>query len=234
MKKDFTEIILVVDRSASMSSVRQKTISGLKEFLDTQKALPGEAALSLITFSSDYKIDISGKNVKDIESSVFDDYRTSGCTALLDAVGVAIDTTGERFAAMEEKDRPEKVMFVIVTDGEENSSKEYDFAKVKDIVKHQEDVYKWEFLFLGADIDAFESGRGLGFSKSKTVSVDKFDMAKNFKKATVYTASYRGSNLLDTNNDFDSVGTGYFNMTDDSLNDTIEKLKAKDDSNGNR
>lgn len=223
MKKDLTQLILVVDKSSSMSSARMTTISGLKEFVDTQKQLPGEALLTYITFSTDYKVEFENKNLQDVDISIFDEYRTTGCTALLDAIGIAIDSVGNRLYEMEESNRPEKVMMIILTDGEENSSKEYKINQIKEKVKHQESVYKWEFLFLGADIDAISAGSSINMSKS--VKVNKFDMGANLKKASVYTGSYRGSDINDSASLFNTVSTEFFSYSDDQLNTEVENLK---------
>jgi len=223
MKKNLTELILVVDRSSSMSDVRLSTVSALKEYLNTQKQLPGEALLTYITFSSDYKVELEGKNIKEVNDNIFDTYVASGMTALLDAIGVAIDSVGKRFADMEESKRPEKVMMIILTDGEENSSKEYKLMQIKDKVKHQESVYKWEFLFLGADIDAISSGSSISMSKS--VSLNKHDMMTNMSKATLYSGSFRGADLKDSSNKFSTISTNYFNFSEAELKSEIENLK---------
>ena len=223
MKKDLTELILVVDRSSSMSDARMITVSGLKEFLNTQKQLPGEALLSYITFSSDYKVELAGKNIKDVSDSIFDSYIPAGMTALLDAVGVSIDSVGKRLADMPEEERPEKVMMIILTDGEENSSREYKLDQIKEKVKHQETNYKWEFLFLGADIDAISAGSSISMSKS--VKLNKFDMVANMSKATAYSGSFRGSDLSDVKSKFNTMSTNYFSLSDDDVKTEIENLK---------
>lgn len=228
MKKGLTEIVLVVDKSGSMASVRNKTISGLKEFLTTQKQLPGSALLTLITFSDRYSVDIDGKNLTEINESVFDKYVTAGLTALYDAIGVAIDSVGKRLAATPEDDRPEKVMVVILTDGEENSSKEYGLDLIKDMIDRQKQIYSWEFVFLGADIDAMATGDKLRMSSS--VSMDKSDMHANLKKMSFTTAVYRSSTADYKNIVNESDGLkNIFSMSSDDLD-----KKIKDLSNGGK
>ena len=225
MKKDLTELILVVDRSSSMGDVRSTTISGLKEFLNTQKQLPGEALLTYITFSSDYTIELAGKNVKDVSDTIFDSYVPSGMTALLDAIGVSIDSVGKRLASTNEDERPEKVMVIILTDGEENSSKEYSAKSIKEKVKHQEENYKWEFLFLGAGIDAIAGGKSMNMTKS--VNLNKAQMRGNMSKTTLYSASYRTSNLGVVGNDFQTRSVDMFDLSDGDVQKELQTLTTK-------
>jgi len=224
MKKGLTEIILVVDRSSSMHDVRMTTINGLKEFLKEQKSLPGNVRLTYITFSSDYKVEFQSTDIQTINSEIFDSYVPSGMTALLDAIGIAIDSTGKMLANTPEEERPEKVMVIILTDGEENRSVEYKLKDVKEKVEHQKNVYKWEFLFLGADIDAISAGYTLNMGNS-SVRVNKYDMGKTMKAASVYSGIYRSADLSNADNEFSTVSTQYFNYTEEELNKEINNLK---------
>ena len=224
MKNGLTEIVLVVDRSGSMQEVKNKTISGLKEFLITQKQLPGEAVMSWMTFSSTHRMEFEGKKLSDLNESIFDDYRTDGMTALYDAVGVAIDNTGRRLAGVDESERPEKVMIVILTDGYENFSKEYTFDRIKEMIEHQKTVYSWEFLFLGADIDAMTVGGGMNITNS--VNVNKFDMSNNIKKASYVASVYRTKSKAAYTANMDSRGVAdVFDFSPEELDQKFEDLK---------
>jgi uncharacterized protein YegL len=168
MKDNLTDITIVLDESGSMNSVVTETINGFNEFLQEQKKAPGEANLTLILFDTAYEIVHSGVDVKDVPPLTNATYSPSGMTALYDAVMKAILETGQRLAAMPEAERPGKVMFVILTDGQENSSKEFarNPTAVAAKIRHQETKYSWNFVYIGANQDAFEVGGGIGIRSS--------------------------------------------------------------------
>lgn len=161
MKKELTEIIVVMDQSGSMDSIKTDAIGGFNTFLSEQKKVPGKARFTLVLFDSqNYKevyLSESIKKVKPLDEST---YIPGASTPLLDAVGRAIDKVGAKLAELPESERPEKVVFVVLTDGHENASTDYTKDKVKSMIKHQSDVYKWQFVFLGVNIDAFDSFTG--------------------------------------------------------------------------
>lgn len=173
MNNNLSDITILLDRSGSMASIADDTIGGFNKFLQSQKDAPGEAVLSLHQFDHEYLTVIDAKDIKSAKKLDHESYVPRGNTALLDAVGRSVVSTGERLAKMDEKDRPGKVVFVIITDGQENSSKEYTLAKVKEMIKHQRENYKWEFVFLGADQDAFLAGTGLGVVGANTMKFAK-------------------------------------------------------------
>ena len=164
MKQGLTEIIMVLDKSGSMDDLRSASISGFNEFVDGQKKLPGEARLTLVLFDTTVQTKINAVNIADVKPMTMDDYIPGGMTALYDAVARTIDETGKRFSDMKEEDKPEHVIFVITTDGQENSSHEFKQKDVFDKITHQRDVYKWEFMFLAANQDAFAAGGSIGIS----------------------------------------------------------------------
>lgn len=162
---NLTEIIAILDRSGSMGELRAETIGGFNNFVDEQKKeASGKAILTLVQFDDQYQIDYEGKDINDVQPLSEETYIPRGMTALLDAVGKTIIAVGERLAKMDEDKRPGQVIFLIVTDGHENSSKEYGAAKLKEMVKHQEDKYNWSFVFMGGgDIESQrEQGVGMG------------------------------------------------------------------------
>lgn len=163
MKPNYTHLILVLDASTSMGHLQSATIEGVNSLVAEQKALPGDFTTALYQFAS------SVNEVTAFHTLTKHNYIPGGMTALFDAVGTAILNEGQKLAAMKESERPDKVVVVIVTDGEENSSKEYKIAQIKDMVKEQQDTYKWQFVFLGANIDAFASGSAFGFSPGSTM-----------------------------------------------------------------
>jgi len=164
MAKDgLTEIICVLDRSGSMGMIIDDAIGGFNTFLESQQKLDeGEARMTIAMFDDKYEMIYESEDINSIENFNRETYVPRGCTALNDAIGKTIMGMGEIFNKREENEKPEKVIFVILTDGEENSSKEYDLRKVKDLIQEQTDVWNWEFIFLSSDLKAFEQGASLG------------------------------------------------------------------------
>lgn len=162
MRTDLTDITMVIDRSGSMSSIRSDAEGGINTFIDSQKSEPGEALLSLVQFDTEYEFIHKGVPIGNVPKYTL---VPRGSTALLDAVGRAINETGARLAAVEESQRPGLVVFVIVTDGAENSSREFTREKIREMIEHQQSVYKWQFTFLAANQDAFAEGATLGIAQ---------------------------------------------------------------------
>lgn len=174
MNNDYTDITLVVDRSGSMASTKEDAQGGINTLINEQASKPGKCTLTLVQFDSSYEVVYNGTDIKNVKPY---ELVPRGTTALLDAVGIAITTTGQRLAAMPEGDRPALVIFAIVTDGQENSSREYTKAKIKEMVSHQQDTYNWKFTFLGANQDAFAEGASLGFAAD---GISTYNTSKSF------------------------------------------------------
>lgn len=162
MKENLTDINVVLDRSWSMFKILTATIDGFNEFLNGQKAIDGEAYLTLAQFDDQYEIVHNGVNIHDVPELTPLTFQPRGMTALYDAIGKTILATGQRLEAMKEEDRPSKVIFVITTDGEENASKEFDADKIKEMIEHQTNVYNWDFVFIGANQDAVTTAKDMG------------------------------------------------------------------------
>jgi len=154
MKNHYSEIAFVLDRSGSMESCREATIGGFNSFLQEQQKTEGLARLTLILFNDEYLVPIDALPVAEILPLSGDSYVPRGSTALLDAIGRTIDELGARLAALSEKDRPLQVIVAILTDGLENSSQDYTWQQIADVIKQQSEQYRWTFLFLGANQDA--------------------------------------------------------------------------------
>jgi hypothetical protein len=152
-----------------MGEIRKDAIGSLNAFLKDQKEVPGDARVTAIIFNDEYHVLYDGIPIADVAD--FDDknYAPMGTTALLDAIGKAIDATGQRLSLLGEEDRPEKVLVAILTDGLENSSREYNRSQIYDKIKHQRDLYQWEFAFLAANQDAFAEGTKLGIDAKMTM-----------------------------------------------------------------
>lgn len=189
-----THISVILDRSGSMADIRSDVIGGFNEFLKTQQEAPGECTLSLVQFDTQdpYEVVRDMIPVKDVKP-LGEEYKPRAGTPLYDAVGRGIVDTGEKLEKIAEGDRPGKVIFVIITDGEENSSREYTKAKVAEMTKHQTEKYGWEFVYLGANQDAMAEGAKFGVqgAMAANYSPDKVGMA--MRSATSKLASYRSS-----------------------------------------
>ncbi len=171
MNNNLTHIVVVLDRSGSMRSICQDTIGGYNTFLDAQRKAPGEAAITLVQFDNEYELLYRAKPIKDAPGLSTETYIPRGSTALLDAIGRTINTTGSYLSEQKEESRPAKVVFVILTDGEENASHEFSREKIFDMISHQREVYKWEFVFLGANQDAIHAGHGIGVAQAASISM---------------------------------------------------------------
>jgi len=164
--KDKTLIAAVLDRSGSMHSIKTDTEGGFDALIAEQRQLPGETLVSLFQFDDQFDTVYTRRSIQDVPPLAL---RPRNMTALLDAVGRSITMTGEELAALDEADRPGKVIFVIMTDGMENASREWSLSAVEKLVTQQREDYQWEFLFLGANIDAVKVGASMGFADTATM-----------------------------------------------------------------
>jgi len=196
MKQDLTDITVVLDRSGSMYRVWTDTIVGFNAFLKTQKEATGEATFTLVQFDDKYYVHYRGKNIQEVPDLDNETYVPRGGTALLDAIGRTINETGQRLAALAESDRPSKVIFVILTDGEENASKEFRKDKINEMITHQTEKYQWDFVFLGANQDAIKTGSSMGImaGNSMTYAANSIGTVSAFKTISSTMSSYRSGN----------------------------------------
>ena len=170
MKKGLTEIVFILDRSGSMRGLEADTIGGFNSLIDRQKKEEGEAYISTVLFDNEAKVLHDRVALDKIRPMTAEDYFVGGCTALLDAVGDAIHHIGNVHKYAREEDRPEKTLFVITTDGQENASNRYTYGKVKEMVERQKERFGWEFLFLGANIDAAKEAGRFGIQADRTTN----------------------------------------------------------------
>ena len=165
MKQELTEIVVVMDASGSMDSIRTDAVGGFNSFIEKQKTMPEAANLTVIFFDSNrYEKWQDGVDLRDCPV-LGDEYMPGASTPLLDATGRTIEELGTRLENTPESERPGQVMVIVVTDGMENSSTVFTKQKVKEMIRRQEEVYKWEFVFLAANVDAFQEGDGMGFRR---------------------------------------------------------------------
>ena len=175
MNMDLTEIIFLLDRSGSMGGLETDTIGGFNGFIEKQRQLEGETIVTTVLFDDKYEILWNGVKADQVKLTN-QEYFVRGYTALLDAVGKTILDVGYRLSRIRAEERPGKVIFVITTDGLENASREFSYAKVKELIRHQQLKYGWEFIFLGANIDAGREAHNIGINKKYAVN---YEASKN-------------------------------------------------------
>lgn len=197
MKKDLTEIIFIIDRSGSMAGLEDDTIGGFNSFVERQKQEEGEAYITTILFDDKIEVLHNRENIHLIDKLSRKEYYVRGCTALLDAVGFSLNKTVETVNKLPEQYKPEKVMFVITTDGYENASKEFDYHKIKNMITYHKE-HNWEFLFLGANIDVeLEAGK-LGINPSRAVKYynDESGIEASYKSISAFASKLRKSKWM--------------------------------------
>lgn len=216
MKKNLTEIIFILDRSGSMSGLEADTIGGFNSMIEKQKKADGEAMISTVLFDNVSEVIHDRVSVLDIKPMTDKDYTVRGCTALLDAIGGAIHHIGNIHKYARAEDVPEHTLFVITTDGMENASRHYNAERVKQMIERQKARYGWEFLFLGANIDAVETARHFGIGADRAVNYhsDSAGTQLNYEVLSESICAVRGSVQLGADwkkridEDFESRGTG--------------------------
>lgn len=216
MKKNLTEIIFILDRSGSMSGLEADTIGGFNSMIEKQKKADGEAMISTVLFDNVSEVIHDRVSVLDIQPMTDKDYTVRGCTALLDAIGGAIHHIGDIHKYARAEDVPEHTLFVITTDGMENASRHYNAERVKQMIERQKARYGWEFLFLGANIDAVETARHFGIGADRAVNYhsDSAGTQLNYEVLSEAICAVRGSVQLGADwkkridEDFESRGTG--------------------------
>lgn len=167
MNANLTEVIFILDKSGSMSGMEADTIGGFNAMLAKQKEGEGQVFISTILFNNHLKVLHDRKDIANVQPLTAADYRVGGCTALLDAIGSAIHHIGNVHKYAREEDRPTKTLFVITTDGMENASRRYTYDQVKKMIERQKQRYGWEFIFLGANIEAEEVAESIGIDRSR-------------------------------------------------------------------
>lgn len=207
MKAGYTHITWVIDRSGSMASIQDQVIAGYNSFIEGQKGLEGTMTMTSIQFESGtwsnrsgtsslvYDVVENHSDIVDVKRLSRATYRPGGGTPLLDALGRAIKETGSWLASLPESERPEKVLFMIYTDGEENSSREYTAEQIKALIEHQESKYSWQFSYLGANQDSFAEADKLGIRRDATgnFSATAEGTLESMSRYTQSVAAYRAA-----------------------------------------
>lgn len=200
MKKNLTEIVFILDRSGSMSGLEADTIGGFNSMIEKQKREAGEALISTVLFDNLSEVIHDRVPIGRVEPMTDKEYYVRGCTALLDAIGGAIHHIGNIHKYAREEDVPEHTLFVITTDGMENASRRYDSETVKKMIERQKAKYGWEFLFLGANIDAVETASRFGIGADRAVNYhsDHQGTQLNYEVLSAAVSTVRSSATLGT------------------------------------
>lgn len=199
MKTNGTELVFILDRSGSMAGLEADTIGGYNAMLAKQKKEEGEATVTTVLFNHDIDLLHDRITIKGVAPITEQEYEVGGTTALLDAIGSTIHKIGNVQKRTSEEERAGKVLFVITTDGMENASREYDYAKIKAMIEHQKVTYGWEFIFLGANIDALSTASKFGIQEDYAVNyhADSEGTQVNFEALNEAVTSFRKGKKID-------------------------------------
>lgn len=201
MKENLTEIVFILDRSGSMKGLEADTIGGFNAMLERQKKAEGEVLLSTLLFSNETEVLHDRADIRRVEPLTLHDYRVGGSTALLDAIGGAIRHIGNLHREACTEERPAHTLFVITTDGQENASRRYGYAELKRLIERQKERYGWEFLFLGANMDAVAAASRFGIDADRAVRYhcDSAGIALNYEAVGEAIRTLREKSVLDRN-----------------------------------
>lgn len=195
MKTNITELVFILDKSGSMSGLESDTIGGYNAMLKKQQKEPGEAIVTTVLFDDNYELLHDRINIHGIRPITDKEYYVEGSTALLDAIGETIHKIGNAQRHTLEAQRADKVMFVITTDGMENASREYTYEKIKEMVEHQKEKYGWEFIFMGANIEAVSTAAKFGIDADRVANynADGKGTRLNYKAISHVVSELRAS-----------------------------------------
>ena len=194
-----TEIIFILDKSGSMSHLVDDTIGGFNGFIKSQQALDGKATLTTVLFDTTWRTLHDGVDIREVKPMTTNDYSAYGGTAMLDAIGETINRVQDRHDELG-SEKPDSVLFVITTDGEENSSHKFNKSQIEKMIKHQTNGHGWKFMFLGANMDAVKEAESIGIKKDFSVNYDYTTQGTSALYATVdcLTSAVRGCTFDDS------------------------------------
>lgn len=201
MKKGLTELVFILDRSGSMAGLESDTIGGYNSLLEKQKKEPGEATVTTVLFDDRYELLHDRISLRGIAPMTDKEYFVRGNTAMLDAIGKTINKIGNAQKHTAEDERAENVLIVITTDGLENASREFNYDKVRSMIEHQKSKYGWEFIFLGANIDAVATAQRVGINGSRAANyhADEAGTALNYAVISEAVSCMRASQPMPGN-----------------------------------
>ena len=214
MNDNRTDLIILVDRSGSMSSVVEETVAGTNRYFHEQREIPGECFIHLYRFDNEWERVLQGVNLVGLADISRQDIEPRGWTALFDAIAATISDMGNYYRALPEGQRPSKVLMVILTDGEENSSKEFRAHQVKEMIKHQTDKYNWQVTFIGANQDAVLAGDtvGIGLGQSLNFAANARGVGNAYTSISSATSRFRKGDKtsnVDTDGNLVQMDFGY-------------------------
>ena len=200
MKKNLTELVFILDKSGSMSGLEKDTIGGFNSLLDQQRKVDGECIITTVLFDNRYELLHDRIDIRAVQPITGKEYFVGGSTALLDAIGKTIHKIGAVQKNTAEEYRAEKVMFVIITDGEENASRCYSSMQIRQMIQRQKERYGWEFIFLGANIDAVETAGRFGIDADRAVDYvpDGEGTELNYRMMSETVATFRECGAVPT------------------------------------
>lgn len=211
--KEATEILMIIDRSGSMTGKKKEVCDGITEFLQKQHENPAEAKISLVEFNHEIETKLWRKDLSEIKK--YEDYTPDGMTSLLDAIGTSFVKLGKELHETPEEERPNKVIAVIMTDGQENHSKEYTFDMVRKMVEEQQDKYGWEIMFLADGLDAVNYGGSLGIRQDRAWNYKKDKLAAVFAMGAAEVSNFRSGKRLRSASKFSNSVDNYSTEEED-------------------
>lgn len=200
MKEGYTHISVVLDRSGSMQSCLNDTIGGFNSFLEAQRDVDGEATATLVQFDDRYEVVYQMSPINDASDLTHETYTPRGMTALLDSIGRTMNETEHTLSEMDEDDKPEKVIFVIITDGEENASREFKRDDIMDMISRHREEDSWEVIFIGANQDSIQAGGSMGIRAGATLNYDQTSQGTQVMYASLTRGmtNYRSKGVAET------------------------------------
>ena len=220
-----TEIIFVIDKSGSMSHLAGDTIGGFNGFIESQKTLDGKATLTTVLFDSTWKILHDGVDIREVRPMTTSDYIAGGMTAMLDAIGEVINRVQDRHDELG-AEKPDSVLFVITTDGEENSSRTFKKSQIEKMIKHQTNGHGWKFMFLGANMDAVKEAESIGITRDYSVT---YDYSANGVDAVYTTMSCVANSVRSCN--VDDLTVNLSDVYASCLNNELDSASSYTDVN---
>lgn len=192
-----TELVVILDRSGSMQRLAEDTIGGFNSLIENQRKLEGKCTVTTVLFDNKVEILYQGKNIKEVPTLTSKEYFARGSTALLDAIGITINETNSRISSMKEE-KPNKVLVAITTDGLENSSNEYSYSSIKSLIEEKKKKLGWDFIFLGANIDAIGEANKFGIERDMAMNIKATKVGQKYAFESINRAAYhaRFSNAI--------------------------------------
>lgn len=193
-----TELVVILDRSGSMQRLAEDTIGGFNSLIENQRKLEGKCTVTTVLFDNKVEILYQGKNIKEVPTLTSKEYFARGSTALLDAIGITINETNSKISSMKEEEKPNKVLVAITTDGLENSSNEYSYSSIKSLIEEKKKKLGWDFIFLGANIDAIGEANKFGIERDMAMNIKATKIGQRYAFESINRAAYnaRFSNAI--------------------------------------